>query len=173
MKEKTTTPKNKAGKLCTVIGTVCILLVIGLCALVVLPGNFGWHMYDVLSGSMEPELPVGSLVYVRGTQPEEVKEGDIIAFYSSVENGGAITHRVVENNVVSGKLRTKGDANDTEDPLPVEYEQYIGQVAFHLPYFGKILTCMTMPYGKIAAACVIALGLILNLAGSRMRIEEA
>ena len=46
-------------------------------------------------------------------------------------------------------------------------------MAFHLPYFGKILTCMTTLYGKIAAASVIVLGLVLNLAGGWMRKEEA
>lgn len=169
MKEKTSTIKTKAGRICVVAGTVLILLVIGLCAMLVLPGNFGYHMYDVLSGSMEPELPVGCLIYVRNTQPEEAESGDIIAFYSSVEAGGVITHRVVENDIVSGTIRTKGDANEAEDPMPVEYENYIGSVVFSVPYFGKILTCMTTLYGKIAAACLVILGLILNLAGARMR----
>lgn len=169
MKNKKSTKKNKAGKICTITGTVLILLVIGLCAMLVLPGHFGYHMYDVLSGSMEPELPVGSLIYVRSMEPEEAESGDIIAFYSSVENGGVITHRVIENDIVSGTFRTKGDANETEDPLPVEYENYIGSVVFSVPYCGKILMCMTALYGKIAAACVVLLGLILNLIGGRMK----
>ena len=62
-----------------------ILVVIALCSLLVLPGIFGYHMYHVLSGSMEPEMPVGSLIYVHEEKPEDIEEQDIIAFYSSLE----------------------------------------------------------------------------------------
>ncbi|GFI26712.1 signal peptidase I W [Lachnospiraceae bacterium] len=163
--------KKTAVHICNAAGTALILLVIALCSLLVLPGCFGFHMYHVLSGSMEPKLPVGSLIYVREEKPEDVKERDIIAFYSSKEDAGIITHRVVKNNVVSGTFQTKGDANDAEDPMPVSYENYIGSVAASIPYLGKVMTCMTSMYGKAAAACVVALGLMLNLIGSGKRKE--
>lgn len=158
--------KHIVGRILSITGIALIVLVIALCSLLVLPEFLGFRMYHVLSGSMEPEIPVGSLLYVREGQPEEVEAEDIIAFYSSVEDGGIITHRVVENNVVSGLFHTKGDANEAEDPMPVDYDNYIGSVAFSLPYMGKALTVMTSFYGKIAAMCVIVLGVILNLAGS-------
>lgn len=153
-------------KLCSVLGTLLIVLVILLCSALVLPGFFGYHMYHVLSGSMEPELPVGSLIFVREGAAEDAAEGDIIAFYGSLENEGIITHRVVKNNVVSGTIRTKGDANDGEDPLPVPYDNYIGRITFHVPYLGKVLTGLTSLYGKLAAVGVVLLGVVLNLAGS-------
>ena len=89
-------------------GTLLIVAVIVLCSMLVLPGVLDYHMYHVLSGSMEPGMPVGSLIYVQAGPPEEVKEEEIIAFYSSLEDSGIITHRVTENNVVSGIFRTKG-----------------------------------------------------------------
>lgn len=153
-------------KLCSVLGTLLIVLVILLCSALVLPGFFGCHMYHVLSGSMEPELPVGSLIFVKGGAAEDAAEGDIIAFYGSLENEGIITHRVVKNNVVSGTIRTKGDANDGEDPLPVPYDNYIGRITFHVPYLGRVLTGLTSLYGKLAAVGVVLLGVVLNLAGS-------
>lgn len=146
-----------------------ILCIIALCSLLVLPGIFGYHMYDVLSGSMEPAMPVGSLIYVKEGKPEEVAEQDIIAFYSSLEDSGIITHRAVKNNVVSGTFQTKGDANAKEDPMPVSYDNYIGNVVRIIPHMGKVLTWMTSFYGKIAAACVVVLGVILNLIGSRQK----
>ncbi len=158
---------NVLGGICSVTGTAMIVIVILLCSLLVLPGVFGFHMYNVLSGSMEPAIPVGSLLYVQGGRPEDVAEDDVIAFYSSPKDGGIITHRVVKNNVVSGTFHTKGDANDEEDPTPVSYENYIGRVALSVPYVGKLLTIMTSLYGKIAAACIVVLGLVLNLLGTR------
>lgn len=171
-KDRTARKKKRGsipGRVCSVTGTAMIVIVILLCSLLVLPGVFGFHMYNVLSGSMEPSIPVGSLLYVQGGRPEDVVEEDVVAFYSSPEEGGIITHRVVKNNVVSGTLRTKGDANEKEDPTPVPYENYIGRVRISVPYVGKLLTIMTSLYGKIAAACVVVLGLVLNLVGSGLQ----
>lgn len=160
---------NIPGKICGITGTVLIVSVILLCSLLVLPGVFGFHMYNVLSGSMEPAIPVGSLLYVKEGRPEDVKEEDVIAFYGSAKDSGIITHRVMKNNVVSGTFRTKGDANDKGDPTPVPYENYIGRVVLSVPYVGKLLTIMTSLYGKIVAACVVVLGLVLNLLGTSLQ----
>lgn len=168
-KTKTIKKKNKAGKILSAVGIVLILVVIALCSLMVLPKIFGYQTYHVLSGSMEPEMPVGSLIYVREGGPEEVKEDDVIAFYGSLEDSGIITHRVTKNNVVSGTFQTKGDANEQEDPLPVSYDNYIGKVTLTVPRMGKILTVMASIYGKIAAVCVIMLGVVLNLIGSMQK----
>jgi len=161
--------RKKYGKICSAVGTILILIVILLCSLLVLPELFGYHMYHVLSGSMEPKMPVGSLIYVQEGAPEEAEAEDIIAFYSSLEDAGIITHRVVENNIVSGTFKTKGDANDKEDPLPTAYDAYIGKVIWIVPWMGKVLTCMTSVYGKIAAACVVVLGAALNFMGGRQK----
>lgn len=191
---------GKIAAVCRITGTLLILAVILLCSTLVLPGIFGWHMYNVISGSMEPALKVGSLIYIHEDLPEDVQEDDIIAFYSIPEvrspdaltdtaleeghvSGGPsgydfpddnsiITHRVVKNNVVSGNFRTKGDANDSEDPMPVDYDFYIGRVKLSVPYVGAILTIMTSLQGKIAAGCVVALGVVLNLIGSRQKEES-
>ncbi|MCI9024780.1 MAG: signal peptidase I [Dorea sp.] len=161
--------KCKAGRVCSIIGILMIVAVIILCSLLVLPEMIGFHMYHVISGSMEPTIKVGSLLYVREENVEEIKEEDIIAFYSSVEEGSIITHRVVKNNIVSGAFRTKGDANDTEDPTPVPYENFIGKVVLTIPYIGQLLTVMTSFYGKIAAACIVLMGVVLNLIGGRLK----
>lgn len=158
---------SKSGRVCSMIGTVLIVAVIVMCSLLVLPEMAGFHMYHVISGSMEPTIKVGSLLYVREGKAEEIEEDDIIAFYSSLEDGSIITHRVVKNNVVSGTFKTKGDANDKEDPTPVSYQNFIGKVTVKIPYIGKLLTIMTSFYGKIAAACVVLLGAILNFIGKK------
>ena len=159
---------RRAGRICSITGMILIVAVICLCSLLVLPGMIGFHMYHVLSGSMEPAIPVGSLLYVQGGAPEDVKEDDIIAFYGAHEDSGIITHRVVKNNVVSGTFFTKGDANEKEDPKPVQYDDYIGRVELTVPYVGKVLTIMTSVTGKIAAARVVGIGVVLNLIGGRI-----
>lgn len=170
-RQKNNNRKNNGGiaAVCSITGTALIVGVILLCSILVVPGIFGIHMYHVITGSMEPAVKVGSLIYVHADAPEEIEEEDIIAFYSSIEDGGIITHRVVKNNAVSGMFRTKGDANEGDDPTPVSYANYIGRVVLTIPYLGKVLTVFTSLYGKIAAACVIILGALLNLLGSKCK----
>lgn len=55
---------------------------------------FGVQVYSVISGSMEPEYPVGSLIYVKEVKPSEVQVGDVITFVLS--NKTPATHRVIE-----------------------------------------------------------------------------
>ncbi len=162
--------KDRGGmrRVLSVTGTMLIIIVIVLCSLLVLPGIFRFQMFNVISGSMEPTVRVGSLIYVHEEKPEEIGEKDIIAFYG-MPDGGIITHRVVKNNVVSGTFITKGDANDGEDPTPVPYDHFIGKVTLTVPYMGRVLTIMTSFHGKIAAACVVGLGAVLNLIGGRKR----
>lgn len=162
--------KNKKnGSILGVIGILMIVAVIALCSMLILPGFIGYNMYNVISGSMEPAVKVGSLIYVWSEEPSEIKEKDIIAFYASAEDESIITHRVLENNVVAGRFITKGDANDAEDLEPIEYDNYIGKVKLVIPYMGKLFTMMSSVQGKIVAACVTILGAMLSIFGSGKR----
>ena len=40
----------------------------------------GFSLLNVETGSMEPNLPVGSLIFVKSVPPEEIKSGDVITF---------------------------------------------------------------------------------------------
>lgn len=163
---------KRAGSICNIVGIGMIVAMIILYSLLVLPGIFGYQMYNVITGSMEPSIPVGSLIYVSDAEPEGIKEEDVIAFYSSVEDGSIITHRVVMNNVVSGTFNTRGDANDSQDPTPVDYDNYIGKVELTIPYMGKVLTVMSSMYGKLAGVCIILAGAVLSILGTRQKDEE-
>ena len=158
IREKTKQGHSRIRKVISATGILLLVAVIALCSLLVVPGFFGYHMYHV-----------GSLIYVLEEAPEDIKEEEIIAFYSDQEGTGIITHRVVKNNVVSGTFTTKGDANAGEDPMPTAYDNLIGKVVLAVPGMGGVMTVMTSFYGKIAAACVIALGVLLNLMGSAGR----
>ena len=50
--------------------------------------------FAVLSGSMEPDLPVGSMVFVRQVEPTDITVGDNATFYRS--DGAVVTHQVYE-----------------------------------------------------------------------------
>ena len=74
---------------------------------------FGFKVFTVLSGSMEPKYPVGSLIYVKKVDYTTLKSGDVITFM--LDENTVATHRIVEvvpdqedPSVI--RFRTKGDA---------------------------------------------------------------
>ena len=72
---------NPAALLCNAAGTVILIILILACLPLTLPRLAGYSLYSVISGSMEPEIPVGSLVLIHDADPVYVEEGDVIAFY--------------------------------------------------------------------------------------------
>ncbi len=114
------------------------------------PQVFGYQMYIVLSGSMEPELDTGSLVFVREADPQEIAVGDVITFRSPDDPEGLTTHRVVGIHE-NARLRftTRGDANEVNDPRPVGEENLVGRVSGSLPYVGYLLNFVQTREGLI------------------------
>lgn len=158
--------------ICSTLGTVLLIALVLVCLPVTATRLLGYEAYSVVSGSMEPAIPTGSLVYVKQAAPEEIKEDDIIAFYGAKDSNAIITHRVVENKVVMGELITKGDANKTEDMNPVPYSNFIGKVEHSIPTLGRIAQALTSSTGKIIAGCVILAAVLLEITASVIRRRE-
>ena len=105
------------------------------------PSVLGFSVFQVQSGSMEPEIPVGGIVIVHKQKPSSLKVGDIISFYSNdmTISGEINTHRIVEiKDSDSGEkiFRTKGDANDAVDTAAVFEVDIIGKVILNVGTVG-------------------------------------
>ena len=179
MKNRTQSSDARSGKskgriftpaLCRIAGTAILLLVIITAIPVAMPRFFGYEAYVVITGSMEPEIPVGSLAYVRGIAPSEVQDDEIIAFRTDVED--VVIHRVVRNHVVEGTFTTKGDANPDNDPEDVIYANYLGRVEKHYPVMGQMLAIYMTDIGKVFVICFAACGVLLNLLAGRLKHRE-
>ena len=164
--------KSPVPAICSVLGTAILIFVILLCIPFTIPKIMGGQIYTVISGSMEPEIPVGSLVYVEGIAPEDVQVEDIIAFYGGRDANAIITHRVVENRIIMGEFITKGDANQTNDMNPVGYENLIGRVEWSVPQVGMAAQLLTGAQGKIAAGSLIGLAVVLHILASVLEKKE-
>ena len=96
-------------------------------------------MAAITSGSMWPELKIGSLVFIEGIDGRDAEIGDIIVFTN--QNETFTIHRVAE--LKESTLTTKGDANFDADE-PVLYEDVIGRTVtvferpLSIPYIGSI-----------------------------------
>ena len=147
-------------------GSAILLIVIAVTASVVVPQIRGYEVYHIISGSMEPTIPVGSMVYIDGkVEEEDIKKDDIIAFNSGSE---IVVHRVLDNLILEGQFRTKGDANPEEDLNEIPYEDYRGKVVRHFPYIGQIIMIFTTGVGKISVLCFAACGAMMNIIAGRL-----
>ncbi len=165
--------KSEGGKflpaLCNILGTLLLLSVIAVSVPLALPRFLGYEAYHVETGSMEPAIPAGSLIYVDPVSPNTLEPGDIVAFYSGET---VVTHRVVENHYLANELITKGDANEKEDINPVAYDKVIGRVTIHFPVIGSFLSIYSLPATKLYLLCLAACGVMFNVLAGRMRVRQ-
>jgi len=170
-RQKRRRKKNAGAMLLRILAGIILAAVILMCVPLTVPRLFGYQIYTVISGSMEPDIPLGSLVYVHETDPETVAEGDVIAYYGSAD-GAIITHRVVYNQTVVKNFVTKGDANDTEDMVPVAYERLLGVVVKTIPKLGKVMAAFAETKGKLLAAGLLVIAVSLNIVAGVLGEEK-
>lgn len=90
--------------------------------------------YGVLfieGGSMAPAMHAGDVVVFRRVSVAPAA-GEIVVFE---HRGSLVVHRVV-GVLKGGRVRTKGDANTSLDPWPVDEEAVRGEVVLVLPIGG-------------------------------------
>lgn len=116
----------------------------------------------VRTGSMEPEIPVGSLVMVVPTAAEDIREGDDVTYVT--QSNQVVTHRVLEIDRENNIYTTYGIANGADNKdAPVKYENIIGVAKFHVPAIGPAVIYLNTLSGKIIAGTVILGLFILSL----------
>ena len=165
------------GRFLDILGTVIMLAALLACLGLTAPRFVGIQSYVVVSGSMEPSIPVGSLAYAKPVEPATLQTGDVIVFYSTnavsdgTGQGGAIpiTHRVVENHTEESEIITKGDANESVDIYPAAYANILGKVFAHIPKLGYLASPLASLQGKIAMVMIILAGFLLTEAGNRIK----
>ena len=132
----------------------------------------GLTPYAVLSGSMEPVYPVGSLIYVRSVDPEDVEVGDPITFVLNEELVVA-THRVIEIDEENQHFYTKGDANDAPDGAPVHFNNLVGKPVFCIPKLGYFSAWISQPPGTYIAICGAVVLLVIVFLPDLLEKAEA
>ena len=128
----------------------------------------GFEPYTVLSGSMEPEFPTGSMTYVRSVDTASLAVGDVITF--RMAGGDTVaTHRIIEVITEDSTLqfRTKGDANDGPDHNLVPADRVIGSPSFTIPYLGRFASFLQERRGKAVSIAVVS-GVILMVVASEL-----
>lgn len=146
-----------------IISSVLGCIVVVLAILLVGVRIFGVEILTILSPSMEPRYPTGSIIYLVDTDPAKLEVGDVITF--RITETMTATHRIIE--LVPDKedpqvirFRTKGDNNDTADGALVEFDDVVGKPILCIPFLGYLATYIQSPPGSYVA---LGLGVVMFL----------
>lgn len=138
-----------------------VILVIAtvLLAAVLVPKVAGATPYTVLTGSMQPTYPAGTLVVVKPTPAGDIGVGEAITYQLRSGEPTVVTHRVVAVRIDGAGERTfttQGDANDTADADPVLPVQVRGKVWYSIPYLGHVNNWLSGKERQMAVYVVAA-----------------
>lgn len=134
------------GWLGATLGVLVVSLLLPLAVFLVATWLLGWQLQAVLSGSMSPTYPVGSLLVIGQMDAADVEPGMAIVFEDPAAPGHLITHRVV--SIASGatiSFITQGDANATRDPNAVPARFVRGRVLWSVTHLGALMEWLRWP----------------------------
>jgi signal peptidase len=143
---------------------------------VLVPKLAGATPYTVLTGSMTPALPPGTLAIVRPAEPGNVAVGDVVTYQLESGQSSVVTHRVVSVGI-NGKgeyvYRTQGDANDVADDAAVRAVQIRGKLWYAVPYVGHLAAAIDGRAREavtgVVTAVLLAYGVAMFVGAARER----
>jgi signal peptidase I len=109
--------------------------------LIIVPKIAGATPLTVLTSSMEPRYPPGTLIYVLPVKPDQIRLGDVITYQIQSGQPAVISHRVIAINSPADGKRTfilKGDNNSDPDPSAVIPAQIKGRLWYSVPLLGWV-----------------------------------
>lgn len=122
--------------------------------------------YIIVSPSMVPNINVQDAIIIGRTDPNDLKQGDIISYLAtdSYYSGKVITHRIIGIEDVNGELlfRTKGDNNNVADGVLVNEDNVYGKVLFRIPFLGYVRQFLSTYFGWILCIALPILYLIMT-----------
>ena len=169
--ENETPIRRRINVLITVLLVFAVLLCLWVTFQVIGKGYvnlFGYSLFRVVTGSMEPTIPVGSLLVCKHVGMEAVQSEDIICFRAqeSAIFGQMMTHRVTGVfPMADGSLlfETRGDANLTADGFLVSQTNFVGKVIWHTGASSVLSSILSFCSNKIGfLACIVVPILILG-----------
>lgn len=150
------------------LGAAFLTLLLAVAVAVVgLPAAVGGSAMTVLTKSMEPGLPPGTLVVVKPTPVDEIAVGDVVTYQIRSGEAAVVSHRVIAKTYADDEVlfTTQGDNNPMPDAEPVRDVQVKGTIWYSLPLLGWVNVLLTGQNRGVVLA-VVAGGLFLYALGS-------
>lgn len=162
-------------KVWNIVSSILVGMVVLLAVFLMGSRLVGYQVFNVISGSMEPEYSVGDLIYVKKVNTKDIKVGMPITFVLN-EDLVVATHRVIEIDAENQYFYTKGDANEIADSEPVHFNNVIGVPQFSIPLLGYVSDFIQNPPGTYitvgVGAVLILLVFLPDFIGKKKQDEE-
>ncbi|HEX2195806.1 MAG TPA: signal peptidase I [Actinomycetota bacterium] len=142
----------------TVTGSVVVIVLL---VATIGPRLLPYRTFTVLSGSMEPTIPVGSMIFDREVAAADLAAGDVVTFHPPSQPEKLVSHRIVrvEETKRGTFLVTRGDANGVDDDWRIPATGRGLRYEFHVPYLGYVVGGLLTPVGRLVALTLAALWL--------------
>ena len=148
--------------------SIISVIVIALAMMLFVQILFGIRPFVVMSGSMEPAIHTGSIVFAdTGVTAADCSVGDIIIFS---QGDNTVSHRIAEDR--GEAFITKGDANEDADSNCLPKGAVDGKILYSIPYVGYIIVGLRSPAGIAAVLSFALLYLILTVLSDKIKIKE-
>lgn len=145
---------------------VIVALVAVIAAAVAVPRIAGATPFSILTGSMKPTYPPGTLVVVKPIDTQDIAIGTVVTYQLISGKPTVVTHRVVgtvRSPEGTMRYRTQGDANDAPDRKLVRPAQVKGALWYHVPSLGYVNKYITGKERRLTMIIVVS-GLLLYAA---------
>ena len=137
--------------------------IVGIAFLIVIPmlpipGNI--QIKVVLSGSMEPAIPVGRVIVIKSAESYVV--GDVVTYGKDTKTDIPTTHRIIDMRVEGDEIffKTQGDANDDPDITELKEGAIAGKVLITIPFLGYLIDFAKKPMG-FAMLVIIPVAIVI------------
>lgn len=161
-----------------VLGLLVLVLAVAPFVLYAVPAAAGAQgSYVVLSGSMEPAIGTGDVVFVYAADPQSVQVGDVVTFNRDGTRT-PITHRVIgieqwDGDPTGLALQTMGDANEDADAslvpgsavigvVPQATLPLLGETVLRAPKMGYVIQFTNTDLGFVLLVGIPLAALVLN-----------
>lgn len=154
---------GRAGK--SLVDALVLLAVLVFLALAVGPQLLPYRPISMLTGSMAPAIPAGSVLLSTYVPDEQVRVGDVLTLQAPSGDREVVTHRVIEVQRREGAVlvRTQGDGNPLPDPWTAELDGEVLRSSAVLPFLGHPLTALQSPKAQLLLARGLPVTLLLTL----------
>lgn len=162
------TAYRTAQRIVGVLGTLLVVAAaVALLGMTVGPRVLHYRTATMLTGSMVPTINPGDVIVDTQQPASKLAVGQIITYHIPVDDHRVESHRVTWVRVQkdgSVLFRTKGDANNGEDPWTARAAagSKVWTVRTELPAVGSVIRFLRQPYVQLALTRVLPAVLVVS-----------
>ncbi len=131
----------RVGRIAAIVIFLLVVCGVAIVATAVLTGD--WQATPIVSGSMVPKLPIGSIAVSQREPLNDLRVGDIAELHPPFSRQVTYVHEIIRLHHRDGKVivKTKGIANPIPDPWTVVVtSSHVYLVRGEIPYVGYVVS---------------------------------